>query len=102
MHPEVPSALGAVRALGLQHIELLTGDNERVAAALAAQLGVSYGANLLPDDKITVVRQYQNQGKTVVMVGDGASDAPTLARANTGIAMGAAGTDWQSKSRISQ
>ena len=90
---EVPEALAAVRELGLDHIELLTGDNERVAAALASQLGVAYRANLLPEDKIAVVRRYQQQGKTVIMVGDGVNDAPALAQAHVGIAMGAAGAD---------
>jgi Cd2+/Zn2+-exporting ATPase/Cu+-exporting ATPase len=85
--------LAAVRALGIRHIELLTGDNERTAATLADQLGVSYRANLLPEDKIAVVKGYQAKGHTVVMVGDGVNDAPALAQANVGVAMGAAGTD---------
>jgi P-type Cu+ transporter len=93
LRPEVPTALAAVRALGIGRIELLTGDNERTAAALAHELGVSYRANLLPEDKIAVVREYQAQGRTVVMVGDGVNDAPALAQADVGIAMGAAGTD---------
>jgi len=93
LRPEVPAALAAVREHGVRHIELLTGDNERTAAALAERIGVHYRANLLPEDKIRVVKGYQTQGHIVVMVGDGVNDAPALAQAEVGIAMGAAGTD---------
>ncbi|MDQ3248256.1 MAG: cation-translocating P-type ATPase, partial [Chloroflexota bacterium] len=93
LRPEVPAALEAVRNLGIRHIELLTGDNEQTAALLAKKLGVRYRANLLPADKIAVVKAYQAQGHTVVMVGDGVNDAPALAQADVGIAMGAASSD---------
>jgi len=93
LRPEVPAALAEVRALGVRRIELLTGDNERTAAALAAKISVQYRANLLPEDKIRIVKEYQAQGHVVVMVGDGVNDAPALAQADVGIAMGAAGTD---------
>ena len=90
---EVPAALAELRALGIEHIELLTGDNERTAAALAEKLGVQYRANLLPENKIEIVKDYQAKGHTVVMIGDGVNDAPALAQSNIGIAMGTAGTD---------
>lgn len=91
--PEVPAALAQLQHLGVRHVELLTGDNERTAAALADALGIGYRANLLPEDKIAIVREYQTKGHTVVMVGDGVNDAPALAQSDVGIAMGAAGTD---------
>jgi Cd2+/Zn2+-exporting ATPase/Cu+-exporting ATPase len=93
LRSDVPAALAGLRTLGVREVELLTGDNERVAAAVAGALGVRYRANLLPEDKIAIVRRYQASGHTVAMVGDGVNDAPALAQADIGIAMGVAGSD---------
>jgi len=93
LRPETPAALAELKRLGVRKIELLTGDNERTAAAIAGQLGIDYRANLLPEDKIRIVKEYQEQKHIVVMVGYGVNDAPALAQANVGIAMGANGTD---------
>ncbi len=92
LRPEVPQAIQALGALGIKQVELLTGDHAGAAAALAGNLGIPYRAGLLPQDKIAIVRQYQSQGHKVVMVGDGVNDAPALAQADVGMAMGAAGS----------
>lgn len=92
LRPEVPEALRQLRALGIDRVELLTGDNERTAAAIAQPLGIRYRAGMLPEDKIAAVKEYQQQGRVVVMIGDGVNDAPALAQADVGIAMGAAGS----------
>ncbi|MBP2252891.1 MULTISPECIES: heavy metal translocating P-type ATPase [Halobacteriales] len=90
------AAPGVVRELQDAGIEtvMLTGDNERVAAAVAEEVGIDdYRAELLPEDKQAVIEEYRKDGHVVAMVGDGINDAPSLATADVGIAMGAAGTD---------
>ncbi len=87
-----PEALAALRQLGLD-TTMLTGDNERTAATVASRLGIgSWRSSLLPDQKLGVIRELQEQGRVVVMVGDGINDAPALKQADVGLAIGS-GTD---------
>ena len=83
-----PSALKTLHELGL-HIIMATGDNERTAQAVAARLGIDeIRADVLPADKARIIRELQQQGRKVAMAGDGVNDAPALAQADVGIAMG--------------
>ena len=89
----VPEAIAELRRLGLSRVIMLTGDNERTAARIAGRAGVSeFHANLLPEDKYAFVEKLKAEGAHVVMVGDGVNDAPGLAQADVGLAIGA-GTD---------
>ncbi|UOR11152.1 heavy metal translocating P-type ATPase [Halobacillus amylolyticus] len=83
-----------LKQAGMGEMVMLTGDNEGTAKKIAAQTGVDrYFAELLPEDKVTAVKKLRKEGKSVAMVGDGINDAPALATADLGIAMGGAGTD---------
>ena len=83
-----PAALKALHELGFRII-MATGDNERTAKAMAARLGIDeIRADVLPEDKARIIRELQDQGRKVAMAGDGVNDAPALAQADVGIAMG--------------
>ena len=94
LRPEAATAIESARRLTGAVPVLLTGDNQTTAEQLAAQVGITdVRAGLLPDDKVTIIRQLQAGGHKVTVVGDGINDAPALAAAHTGIAMGGAGSD---------
>lgn len=94
IRPTAATTLKRLKQLGIEQIVMLTGDNERTAQSVARQLGVDrVYAELLPEDKVSVIQRLQRQYQTVAMVGDGINDAPALAQASVGIAMGVAGSD---------
>lgn len=91
---EAKDAIKQLELNGIEHLVMLTGDNEHTAKLVAQQLGISkVFANLLPEDKSVKVQSCMNNGVKLGMIGDGVNDAPALAIANVGIAMGVAGTD---------
>lgn len=94
IRPEAAAVLAELRAAGIRRIVMLTGDHSETAAAIAAELGITeWRAEALPEDKLAAVRALHDEGYTVAVVGDGVNDAPALAAADIGIAMGLAGTD---------
>ena len=87
-------AVGDLKAAGVRHVVMLTGDNRPTAEAVARESGVDdFRAELLPQDKLAAVEELVNRYQSVAMVGDGVNDAPAMARAGLGIAMGAIGSD---------
>jgi Cd2+/Zn2+-exporting ATPase len=94
LRAETPAAIAALRRAGVDHIVMLTGDGHPTAEAIAARAGITdIAAELMPDQKLDAIRALQRDGHVVAMVGDGINDAPALAAADIGIAMGVAGTD---------
>jgi Cd2+/Zn2+-exporting ATPase len=94
IRPEAREAIEALRAAGIKHIVMLTGDNNRTAHAIAKEVGIDeVFAELKPDDKVTRIRELVGKYSGVLMVGDGVNDAPALAEATVGVAMGAVGSD---------
>lgn len=92
--PDAAPAIRQLRAAGVRHVAMLTGDNSRTAQAVASALGVdTVRAELMPSEKVDAIRALQQQYGPIAMLGDGVNDAPALATADVGIAMGMAGTD---------
>jgi Cd2+/Zn2+-exporting ATPase len=93
LRPEAKTISQQLHKLGIKKVIMLTGDQSTVAASISREAGVDeFRAELLPADKVQAIRELKKEG-TVMMVGDGVNDAPALATADLGVAMGAAGTD---------
>ena len=94
VRPQGKRAISALRSDGIEHIVMITGDNQPTAAVVAREVGITeVQAELLPEEKVEAVESLVHQYGQVAMVGDGVNDAPAMARATLGIAMGAIGTD---------
>jgi P-type E1-E2 ATPase len=93
LRPNVSSTLGRLATLGVQKIMMITGDHFSTASFIAKASGIAhFKSDLLPEQKVEIVQAFRHEYPTVVMVGDGINDAPALASATVGIAMGAHGT----------
>jgi Zn2+/Cd2+-exporting ATPase len=94
LRSDASKIVSQLKKLGVERVVMLTGDNDRVAAHIAELSGVDeFHAGLLPEDKVQIIKSMRNKYGSTAMVGDGVNDAPALATADVGIAMGGAGTD---------
>lgn len=94
LRKEAAPTMNALKRSGVAHTIMLTGDNARSASAIASEIGLTeFRADLMPEDKLTIIRDLVKEYGQVAMIGDGVNDAPALANATVGIAMGGAGTD---------
>lgn len=91
--PNIKEVMNSLRGLGIEHLVMLTGDNNDVAQNIAAHVGLTeVQAELMPEDKLNIIKQLEGKYEAIAMIGDGVNDAPALATATVGIAMGGAGT----------
>jgi Cd2+/Zn2+-exporting ATPase len=94
LRTQAAETITRLKKLGVEQVVMLTGDNQQTAESVGREVGVDrVYAELLPEDKLHVIRSLQREYQTVAMVGDGINDAPALAQASVGIAMGGAGSD---------
>jgi Zn2+/Cd2+-exporting ATPase len=93
IRPGAKDAVTRLKAVGVKRVVMLTGDNETIAKQVGAELGIDeVMAGMLPEEKVEAIAKLQSMGHRVAMIGDGVNDAPALAKANVGVAMGARGT----------
>ncbi len=91
---DAPKMVRDLKSLGVERVVMLSGDHARVAKTIAAQAGVDeFYADLMPEEKLQIIKNLKSEYGITAMVGDGVNDAPALAAADVGIAMGAAGSD---------